>query len=92
MLGPILESPEAPLAVTETPEAMIGAWKVPKCRPRGQAVAAEDSRVVAVMGTPEALGPRLEDLESLARTAEAPPTVTETPEAVETGIPEGPTS
>ena len=98
-LGPRPESPEllaetakAPPAVTETPEAMIGARKLPKCRPHGQAAAAKDSQVVAVMGTPEMLGPRPESPEALAETAKAPPRVTATPEVVDTGIPEGPTS
>ena len=52
---------------------------------------AEDGRGVA--GIPEALvvgtteGPRPESPEVLAKTAEAPPAVTETLEAVDTGIP-----
>ena len=91
VLGPRPESPEAlaetaevPPAVTETPEAMIG--------PRGLAVAVGDSRVVAVTGTPKALGPRLESPEALPETAEEPLAVTATPKAVDTGIPERPTS
>ena len=57
---------------------------------------AEDGQGVAgifevlVVGTTE--GPRPESPEALAETAEAPPAVTETPEAVDTGIPEVPTS
>ena len=57
---------------------------------------AEDGRGVA--GIPEALvagtteGLRPESPEALAETAEAPPAVTEPPEAVDTGIPEGATS
>ena len=78
-LGLRPESPEALLAVTETPKPMIGAWKVPKCRPCGRVVTAEDSQVVAVTGTPEALGPRPEIPKSLSKTAKVPPAVMETP-------------
>ena len=92
VLGKRPEIPEALPAVMETAEPMIGARKVQKCRPRGRVVTTEDSRVVAVTGTPKVLGPRPEIPESLAKRAEALPAVTETPEAVEMGIPDGPTS
>ena len=69
---------------------MAGAPEVPV------AGTSEDGRGVA--GNPEALvvgttdGVRLESPEVLAETAEEPPAVTETPEAVDPGIPDGPTS
>ena len=57
---------------------------------------AKDGR--GVVGIPEALvegtteGLRPEISEALAETAEVPPAVMETPEAVDVGIPKGPTS
>ena len=57
---------------------------------------AEDGQGVA--GIPEVLvagtteGPRPEIPKALAETAEAPQAVMETSEAIDTGIPEGPTS
>ena len=60
---------------------------------------AEDGQGVVVAGIPEALmagtteGPRLESPKALvAETTEEQPAVMETPEAVDMGIPDGPTS